>query len=53
MLDLVRLIFSILIPPLGVFLQIGIGSSFWINVVLTLLGYFPGVIHAAYVIGKN
>lgn len=53
MLDLIRLIFSIFIPPLGVFLQVGLGKSFWINIVLTLLGYFPGVIHAAYVIAKN
>lgn len=53
MLDIIRLIFSVIIPPLGVFLQVGIGSSFWLNIILTLMGYFPGVIHAAYIIGKN
>lgn len=50
MADLIRIIFSILIPPLGVFLQVGIGPQFWINVVLTLLGYIPGVLHAIYII---
>lgn len=50
MADIIRIIFSILIPPLGVFLQVGIGIQFWINVVLTLLGYIPGVIHAIYII---
>ena len=28
----------------------GIGKHFWLNIVLTLLGYFPGVIHAIYII---
>lgn len=50
MLDLLRIILSILIPPLGVFLQVGIGLQFWINIVLTLLGYIPGVLHAIYII---
>lgn len=50
MADIIRIIFSILIPPLGVFLQVGIGAQFWINVLLTLLGYIPGVIHAIYII---
>lgn len=46
--DILRLICSIFIPPLGVFLQVGIGLHFWLNIVLTLLGYFPGLIHAFY-----
>ena len=48
--DVLRLIASILIPPLGVFLQVGFGGQFWLNVLLTILGYFPGLIHAAYII---
>ncbi|AXR06440.1 YqaE/Pmp3 family membrane protein [Salinimonas sediminis] len=48
--DIIRIILSILLPPLGVFLQVGIGVQFWINVVLTLLGYIPGIIHAIYII---
>ncbi len=51
--DLIRILLSILIPPLGVFLQVGFGTDFWINVVLTLLGYFPGLIHAIYIIAKK
>jgi uncharacterized membrane protein YqaE (UPF0057 family) len=47
--DLLRVLVSILLPPLGVFLQVGIGSQFWINILLTLLGYFPGLIHAIYI----
>jgi uncharacterized membrane protein YqaE (UPF0057 family) len=48
-----RIIASIIIPPLGVFLQVGFGLHFWINILLTLLGYFPGLIHAIYIIGRE
>lgn len=51
--DLIRIILSVLIPPLGVFLQVGIGVQFWINILLTLLGYFPGLVHAIYIIAKR
>ena len=50
--DLLRILLAILLPPLGVFLQVGIGKHFWINVVLTILGYIPGIIHAIWVISK-
>ena len=48
--DIVRILLSILLPPLGVFLQVGIGLQFWLNIILTLLGYIPGIIHALYII---
>lgn len=48
--DVIRILLSILIPPLGVFLQVGIGLQFWLNILLTILGYFPGLIHAIYII---
>lgn len=48
--DVVRIILSILLPPLGVFLQVGLGKHFWLNVLLTILGYFPGLVHAIWVI---
>ncbi len=50
--DLLRIIVAILLPPLGVFLQVGIGKHFWINIVLTILGFVPGIIHAVWVIAK-
>ncbi|MBL3556113.1 Uncharacterized membrane protein YqaE, homolog of Blt101, UPF0057 family [Marinobacter antarcticus] len=51
--DLLRILIAILLPPLGVFLQVGIGKHFWINIVLTLLGYIPGIVHAVYIIAKK
>lgn len=48
--DLIRIIFAVILPPLGVFLQVGLGMHFWLNILLTLLGYIPGIIHAVYII---
>jgi len=41
-------IVTILFPPLGVFFVAGCGADLLINVCLTILGYFPGHIHAFY-----
>ncbi|SJL82485.1 YqaE/Pmp3 family membrane protein [Vibrio palustris] len=51
--DLIRILCSVLLPPLGVFLQVGIGGAFWLNILLTILGYIPGIIHAVWVIAKR
>lgn len=51
--DLIRILIAILLPPLGVFLQVGLGKDFWINVLLTLLGYIPGLVHAIWIIAKK
>lgn len=47
---LIRIIAAVLLPPLGVFLTRGLGRDFWIDLVLTLLAYIPGVVYALYVI---
>lgn len=51
--DIIRIIFAILLPPLGVFLQVGLGGQFWLNILLTILGYIPGIIHAVYIIATR
>lgn len=51
--DLIRILLAVLLPPLGIFMQVGLGKHFWINLILTLLGYFPGLIHAIYIIGRD
>ena len=50
--DLLRIVAAIILPPLGVFLQVGLTKHFWINILLTLLGYIPGIVHAVWVIAK-
>jgi uncharacterized membrane protein YqaE (UPF0057 family) len=51
--DVIRILFAILLPPLGVFLQVGLGAQFWINIILTLFGYIPGIVHAVYIIATR
>ncbi len=51
--ELIKIIAAIILPPVGVFLQVGIGKHFWLNILLTLLGYIPGIVHAIWVIAKN
>ena len=51
--DFVRIILSLILPPVGVFLQVGFGLHFWLNILLTLLGYFPGLLHAIWIITRK
>ncbi len=51
--DILRVIIAIFIPPLGVFLQVGLGKHFWTNLILTFLGYIPGIVHALWVILRD
>jgi uncharacterized membrane protein YqaE (UPF0057 family) len=51
--DIIRVIFAILLPPVGVFLQVGLGLHFWLNIILTLLGYIPGLVHAIWIIATR
>ena len=50
---IVKIILGILLPPLGVFLTVGVGTTLVINILLTLLGWLPGSIHALWVIVKQ
>lgn len=48
--DICKIILAIFLPPVGVFLERGCGADFFINILLTILGYIPGIVHALYVI---
>ena len=43
------LIATVLLPPLGVAAKHGLGKTTLLNLILTLLGYIPGLIHGIYV----
>ena len=51
--DPIKIIFAILLPPVGVFLEVGFKWHFWLSILLTLLGYIPGIVHALYVIFRH
>ncbi|TFK76540.1 plasma membrane proteolipid 3 [Pluteus cervinus] len=48
--DICKIIAAVLLPPLGVFLEVGCSGQFFLNIVLTILGYIPGIVHALYII---
>ncbi|KOY52635.1 YqaE/Pmp3 family membrane protein [Polaribacter dokdonensis] len=50
--SILTIILSILLPPVAVILEKGLGKDFLINLLLTILGWLPGVIHAFYVNSK-
>lgn len=47
--SVVLFILGTLFPPLAVAARFGIGSDFWLNLLLTLCGYFPGHGHNFYI----
>jgi uncharacterized membrane protein YqaE (UPF0057 family) len=48
---LLLVILAIILPPLAVYLHQGeINKKFWIDLILTLLFFLPGIIYALYVI---
>lgn len=51
--SILMIILTIILPPLAVAMKHGIGSTFFVNVILTLLGYIPGLIHGFWVNSKG
>ncbi len=48
---LLKVVLAILLPPLAVFMDRGVGTQFILNIVLTLLGFWiVGVVHALIVV---
>lgn len=43
-------IVAFLLPPLAVLWKRGFGSSFVLSIILTILGYVPGLVYAIYVV---
>lgn len=48
----VLIILAILLPPVAVFLKSGVGKDLIINIVLCLVFFFPGVVHALWLVTK-
>ncbi|XP_020198927.1 hydrophobic protein RCI2A-like [Aegilops tauschii subsp. strangulata] len=47
-------IIAAVLPPLGVFFRFGCCSSeFFISLLLTVLGYVPGIVYSVYVVLKT
>ena len=43
---IVKVLLSVILPPVGVLVHEGVTGHLVLNVILTLVGYIPGVVHA-------
>jgi uncharacterized membrane protein YqaE (UPF0057 family) len=48
-----RFLLGIVLPPVGIFMTYGVGTTLFINIGLTLLGWLPGSLHAVWAISKH
>ena len=51
--NFIRVLLAFILPPVSVYMQFGIGKVFWINCILTLIGFFPGLLHAVYMMASR
>ena len=51
--QIVKIILCLILPPVAAFMQVGATKHLWINIILTILGVFPGVIHALWLVLSN
>jgi len=49
---LVLILLAIFLPPVAVFMKKGPGKDFIINIILTILIFFPGMVHALWITTK-
>ena len=48
-----EILLTLFLPPVAVALKEGVGVQFLITIVLTMVGWLPGVIHAFWVNTRN
>ena len=48
--EILKIVFAVLLPPVAAFLQVGLSTHFFLNIVLTLVGYVPGLVHALWLV---
>ena len=49
----ILIILAIFLPPLAVFLKSGAGKDLLINILLTIIFFVPGALHAIWLITKD
>ena len=53
LMNVLKIILAIILPPVAAFMQVGASTHLWINIVLTILGGVPGIIHALWLVLTN
>lgn len=47
---LIKILLAIFLPPIAAFMQVGASKHLWINIVLCILFWLPGQIHALWLV---
>lgn len=47
---IVKILLAIFFPPVAAYLQVGLSTHFWLNVLLTIFAILPGSVHALWLI---
>ena len=50
---ILKIILAIILPPVAAYLQVGATKHMAINIILTLIGGVPGMIHALWLVLTN
>jgi len=51
--NILHIILAIFLPPVAAFLKVGLSLHFFINIVLTILAFVPGMIHAIWLLVRK
>lgn len=51
--ELIHILIAVLCPPIAVFMRVGLKSQFWLNLLLTLMAYIPGLVHAIWLLAQT
>lgn len=51
--DIIRIIIALFLPPVAAFLTVGLSLHFWLNILLTIFFFVPGMIHALWLVVKK
>ncbi|WP_019906884.1 YqaE/Pmp3 family membrane protein [Methylobacterium sp. 77] len=51
--NIIRILLAIFLPPIAVLLTVGIGVQFFLNILLCILFYLPGSIHALWIVMRE
>lgn len=51
--SIILFVLAVFLPPAAVLIARGCGAHFCLNILLTLLGWLPGLLHAWYVVARQ
>lgn len=51
--QIVAIVLALFLPPVAVFMKEGAGTQLIINIVLCCFVWFPGMLHALYIVLKH